>query len=258
MKKKIFFAHANGFPSKVYLELFELLNSFEIKYVPILSHGKYKLKSSYQDVVPEIIDFLESSYSEPIWGVGHSSGAFLLAYAAKMKPELFKGLIMIDPVVLSFKHQFLMKIFQILHLIDYVHPLGKKSRKRSTTFPSKEIAYKKLRNKSIFKSFTEKTFKNYLKYGFEETKLGLKLKYNREIETKIYSKMPTLFKPINLKIPNYFLYATEGKISETRDIDSIKYLFPNTKFIPKNGGHLYPFENPEKMSLIIKKIIKEN
>ena len=81
-----------------------------------------------------------------------------------------------------------MKIFQILHLIDYVHPLGKKSRKRSTTFPSKEIAYKKLRNKSIFKSFTEKTFKNYLKYGFEETKLGLKLKYIEKLKLKFIRK----------------------------------------------------------------------
>ena len=90
MKEQLFFAHANGFPAEVYGEFFESLKNYDLQYIPILAHGTYKLETSYDDVVPEIIDYIESNYKEPIWGIGHSFGASLLAsYEALYIAPLF-------------------------------------------------------------------------------------------------------------------------------------------------------------------------
>ncbi len=255
MKEKIFFAHANGFPAEVYGELFEELNDYEIKYIPILAHGKYPLKKSYNDVVPEVIEFIESNYNGPIWGVGHSFGASLISSAAKQKPHLFKGIILIDPVILSKPVRWAMRVFQFFNINHLFHPLAKKSRKRSENFPSKAFVSNKMRAKRIFKNFSEKSFKNYIEHGFKETENGVTLRFHKKIETKIFTHHAQINKPIYLKVPSYFLYATEGEVADSRPIDSIMYLFPNTKFIPLNGGHLFPLEEPERCSKKIADII---
>ena len=47
--------------------------------------------------------------------------------------------------------------------------------------------------------------------------------------------------------------------ADTRSIDSIMHLFPNTEFIPiKDGGHLFPFEDTEKCVKAIQDILKLN
>ena len=258
MKEQLFFAHANGFPAEVYGEFFESLKNYDIQYIPILAHGTYKLETSYDDVVPEIIDYIESNYKEPIWGIGHSFGASLLTSAAEQKPHLFKGLILIDPVILSKTVGRIMRILQLLNINHLFHPLAKKSRKRSDHFPSKEFAADKLRNKTIFKRFSLKTFNNYIEYGFKKTQNGVTLRFDKEIETKIFILHPQSKKPIKLDVPSYFLYATEGDIADSRPIESITYLYPNTKFIPLNGGHLFPLEEPKKCSKLVDDILNSH
>ena len=63
MNEKIFFAHANGFPSEVYSDLFEDLKGFDIGYIPMLAHGKHQIKKSWRAIIPEIIDYVDASSS---------------------------------------------------------------------------------------------------------------------------------------------------------------------------------------------------
>ena len=112
MKEKIFFAHANGFPAEVYTDLFKHLPQFDISYISKLAHGKFTLKNSWKDITPELIDYLEENFTEPVWAIGHSFGAVVLAFAAEQRPDLFKGLIMMDPPVLSRKIRWAMAISQ--------------------------------------------------------------------------------------------------------------------------------------------------
>jgi len=60
MNEKIFFAHANGFPSEVYSDLFEDLKGFDIDYIPMLAHGKHQIKNSWRVIVPEIVAYFET------------------------------------------------------------------------------------------------------------------------------------------------------------------------------------------------------
>ena len=245
MKEKVFFAHANGFPAEVYGDLFSKLPDYEFDYIPVLAHGEYKLKNSWGDIVPEIIAFFEKNYTEPVWAVGHSFGAVCLAIAAQQNPELFKGLILMDPPVLSRKIRCILAVSQWFGLSQYIMPLAKKSAKRSDHFPSREFVASKLRTKFLFKNFGENTFNNYIKYGFSECSDGVKLRFKKEIETKIFALTPPFYKKINLTIPSFYMFATHGDIADTRPISKVKPLFPNTKFIAFDGGHLFPLEQTQ-------------
>ncbi len=258
MKEKIFFAHANGFPAEVYGDLFTKLPDYEIDYIPVLAHGEFKLNHSWSDIVPEIISFFEKNYSDPVWAVGHSFGAVCLAIAAEQKPGLFKGLIMMDPPVLSRKIRCILAVSQWFGLSQYIMPLAKKSAKRSDHFPSREFVASKLRNKFLFKNFSENTFNNYIKYGFSEDSEGVKLRFKKEIETKIFALTPPFYRKTNLIIPSFYIYAMHGDIADTRQISKVKPLFRNTKFIAFDGGHLFPLEHTEKCAKEILTIIAKN
>ena len=90
MNEKVFFAHANGFPAEVYKDLFIRLPQFDISYISKLGHGSYKITSSWKDLVPEIIDYFEANYTEPVWSIVHSFGAVILAFAAEQRPIFLK------------------------------------------------------------------------------------------------------------------------------------------------------------------------
>lgn len=258
MKEKIFFAHANGFPSEVYTDLFERLPQFDIGYISKLGHGSYKITSSWKDLVPEIIDYFEANYTEPVWAIGHSFGAVILAFAAEQRSDLFKGLIMMDPPVLSRKIRWAIAISQFLGISHKIMPLAKKAANRSDHFPSRAFLAKKLRNKFLFKSFSDASFNNYIQYGWEDSENGVKLSFNKDLETKIFALTHPFYSSIKLSVPSYYLYATVGEIAKTRSINSIMHLFPKTKFIPiKEGGHLFPFEETEKCVNEINAILKQ-
>ena len=80
--------------------------------------------------------------------------------------------------------------------------------------------------------------------------------FKKEIETKIFALTPPFYKPVKLTIPSFYLYANGGDIAKTRNIDSIKHLFPNTEFIPFDGGHLFPLEQTEKCGKEIVSILR--
>lgn len=246
MKEKIFFAHANGFPAEVYGELFKQIPEFDIDYIPVLGHGKYPIKNSWKDIVPEIIEYFEANYTKPVWAIGHSFGAVSLAFVAKQRPDLFKGIIMMDPPVLSRKIRWSLAITQWLGISQNFMPLAKISAKRSDQFPSREFVAGKLRNKFLFKNFSDESFNNYIQHGFKDDKNGITLRFKKEVETRVFALTPPFYSRVNLEVPNYYLYATHGDIADTRPIQSIKHLFPNTTFIPFKGAHLFPLEQTEK------------
>lgn len=257
MNKQLFFAHANGFPAEVYTELFNHLDGWEVNYIPMLGHGKFPIQTSWKDAAPEIIDFFEKNYSQPIWAIGHSFGAISLAYAAEQIPDLFKGIIMMDPPVLSRKIRWFMAITQWLGISDKFMPLANLAAKRSDIFPSRAFVSDKLKRKSLFKNFNQASFDNYIKFGFEDAENGVRLRYKKEIETKVFALTPPFYKRITLKIPSFYIYANHGDIANTRSIHSIKHLFPTTTFIPFEGGHLFPLEEVEKTSTEILNILKK-
>ena len=106
MPATIVFSHANSFPASTYRVLFKSLQTrgFTVKAVEKYGHDpRYAISNNWPNVVPELIDFAQDAVTqtgEPVWLVGHSLGGYLSLMAAIRKPELVRGVVLIDsPIV---------------------------------------------------------------------------------------------------------------------------------------------------------------
>jgi len=156
------------------------------------------------------------------------------------------------------KIRFVLAVTQWIGISQHIMPLAKMSTKRSDKFPSKEFVSAKLRNKFLFKDFGEKSFQNYIEYGFTELQQAVTLRFKKEVETKIFALTPPFYKKIKHKVPSYYLFASHGNIADTRPISAVKHLFPSTTFIAFDGGHLFPFEHTEQCASEITQILTKH
>jgi pimeloyl-ACP methyl ester carboxylesterase len=97
MQDIIHFAHANSFPAPVYGKLLRALGQhYQLGWLDCIGHDpQYPVTDCWPHLVDETIAVL-SRYRQPVIGVGHSLGGYLLFYAAIRAPELFKALVILD------------------------------------------------------------------------------------------------------------------------------------------------------------------
>lgn len=102
MSQTIFFAHANGFPSATYGKLFSALEpDYRIRHLEQHGHDpRFPVDDNWNNLVDELILHVEQD-SEPVWGVGHSLGGVLHYHAALRRPELYRGVVLLDSPLLT-------------------------------------------------------------------------------------------------------------------------------------------------------------
>lgn len=252
----IFFTHANGFPSPCYQQFFKhLSDEYEVKSLDIAGHDpRYPVTNNWPYLVEEVIHAIKTQHSRPVIGVGHSLGGALLTLASMQYPALFQSVVMLDTPLYGALHRQIVKVAKCLGVFERFTP-AKRVKTRRTQWPNKESAYKHLRNKSLFKNFTEACFDDYLERGMKPVGDGIGLVFNREIEYQIYITMPDI--PIILgrkySVPLSLIYALDN-IPGCCDVR--KRLALN--LYPFEGGHLFPFEKPKEAATLVKAIIRNH
>lgn len=221
--------------------------------------------------------FVNVDECKPIVGVGHSMGATALIVAALEKPELFKGLILYEPILFPFPYRFLM------NRMDTV-PIGQAARKRRPHFPSKKDALMNYRAKSPLNSLHPEVLKDYVEHGFEDdvptptpaapspsapeheaptnatatttTEERVLLRCRPDYEARVYNgaRKLDLFDTslYDLKIP---VWIVAGK-SEFLQPSMLAYLIhlriPNSKLIRWNDtGHFGPLVFPDRWADLV-------
>jgi len=98
------FAHANAYPPRTYRAFLGLLsNSFRvlaIKHRPLWGHARSTDLISWDQIAQDIITFCDQNKLYGIIGVGHSLGSVTTMTAASERPDLFRILVLIEPVLL--------------------------------------------------------------------------------------------------------------------------------------------------------------
>lgn len=254
------FSHANGFPAKSYEHFFQFFDpQYEFSYVNMFGHGRYKAGRNWQALTQELIADIEAKHSKPVIGLGHSMGGVLTLFASIQRPELFEKVVILDPPLFSRKMRIMMGINYYLGLTQYLVPIAKKAKNRRSRFESREQVYESFKKKSLFKNFDEQCFKDYIQYGFKEAKdgKGVELAYSKEIEYKGFCSTPYYVGNTQLKRPTYFIHATDKGVLRSEDLQHLKELFsPKAQFISFEGGHLFPFEKPQKTAQLLQNIIE--
>ena len=101
--RPLHFLHANGYPPVCYKSFFELLQTqyhiFGMLLRPLWKDAKPEEISKWHPFSDDLLQFLDSTTTAPVIGVGHSIGAIVTLRAALRDPAKFRALVLLDPVL---------------------------------------------------------------------------------------------------------------------------------------------------------------
>lgn len=254
-KPTIHFGHANGFPAKTYSHLFEgLSESFDVIHVDKFGHNPlYPVEIGWKNQVDELISFLQSRTTQPVIGVGHSLGASITIMAAAKMPELFKSLILLDPVIMNGVRGLAVSVARKLGLIDQFSPAGK-SKDRRDHWNTVEDARSNFSGKALFRGFDAQSLDNYLEYGLKAYEDGYKLTFRPEIEVELFRTVPVHFDRLKGKLKHMPGVVIAGDHTNVTVRGVARRFCRQQDFEHKviQGYHMFPLEQPGNTVKLIK------
>lgn len=253
MSEVIHFAHGNGFPSPCYRQLFEHLQlRYACCYIDRIGHSAdFPVTDNWHCLVNEIIQSIESQSSQPVIAVGHSLGGVLSFLAAIEKPALFKSVILLDsPIIGRFKSN-VIRLSKALGMIDHVTP-AHRTRGRRHHWATREQAWRYLKSKNLFKSFTDACLDDYIDFGMNKTDKGYELRFDRDIEYKIYRTIPHILHEYEgqLRVPTALIYGNKSDVITPAEVSYMKINYDIACHETK-GSHMFPMEYPKAVADLI-------
>lgn len=259
MKDILHFSHANGFPMGSYKTLLSYLdNDYEIGSIDRLGHhDDYPVTNNWVQLVDELITELETSYSQPVFAVGHSLGGVLSFMVAAKRPDLIKGLIMLDAPFLTKIEAVGLNWSKRLGLIDKITPAAR-TLGRQEKWSSLADAQSYFRDKKLFKRFDERCLNDYINYGTVEIDDGERaLHFDARTEIKIYRTIPdNLHKTKKLAMPAVVFAGDSSDVFKKHHGARMKRQL-GMKVEWLKGGHMFPFERPQQTAELIKHYLSQ-
>ncbi|MFT4524051.1 MAG: pimeloyl-ACP methyl ester carboxylesterase [Bacteroidia bacterium] len=258
-KPIIHIAHANGFPMACYGELISgLTNHFDVIGKPMLAHdSRFPIKDDWNTSVDEIIDFIETNADEKVIGLGHSFGGTITLKAAVKRPDLFKGIILMDPVLMvGFFPTLITNFLKRIGKIGAITPADKTEGRRRN-WPSRVEALTYFESKALFKNFSQESLNLYVEHGLTERSDSFHLQYSVTTEVEVFKSIPTdvdLLAKTTLKIPGFIIRGAKTDVAYRPFVNRVARQH-KMKVATVNGGHMFPFEIPtEATEVILNKI----
>ncbi len=256
----IHFAHANGFPARSYTKIFNLLEKdFDVNFIEQHAHNpNFPVSDGWKHLADELQTEIETKYTQPIIGIGHSLGGILHFLVACQKPELYQQIILLDAPIISRLSSFGLLIGKKTGLIDRFSP-AKITRTRRNLWKTKAEAFEHFRIKPKFAVFDEQCLRDYVNYGTSETEKGFTLSFKPEIEAHIYRTLPHNLSKYQgkLLVPATYLGGTNSREAKLARLGFMQKKF-SIKMQFTDGTHLFPFEFPNKTANLIKQIVQQN
>jgi pimeloyl-ACP methyl ester carboxylesterase len=256
----IHFAHANGFPPNTYRPLIETLaphhHVFSMLFRPLWHEHKARpFISHWGEFADDLIEFLEERGDQNLIGVGHSLGAVTTLAAALCRPDFFRAVVVIDPVLLERRRLYPWRVAQKMGVTHWVHPLINNTLRRRRVFKSMDDVFWRYRRAKIFKQIDDAGLRVYVESITAPRPDGqVELIYSPEWEAEVYRKGPLdLWEHLHLLTQP--LLVIQGAQSDTLvevGMNKIKKILPNAELHSLEGaGHLVPLEKPKEVGEII-------
>jgi pimeloyl-ACP methyl ester carboxylesterase len=247
MTEDLYFAHANSFPASVYGKMLTKLSErFQIGYLDTIGHDpRHAVTDCWPQLVEETIETIERTASGPVWGVGHSLGGVLVFYAATRRPDLFRGIVVLDSPLFRPLRARSIWLVKRLRLIDRVTP-GGNTLKRRDCWASTEMVFDYFQRKPMFARFDPGCLHDYAEYGTEpDGRGGRRLKFRPEIEHSIYCTLPHDISrhADRLRTPGVYLAAGDAPVLDPRDQRYVRERL-RLEVGDMPGSHLFPLEHP--------------
>lgn len=259
-KPIVHFAHANGFPSGSYRQMFTHLGEdYQLVALDKFAHSEaYPVAQGWQLQVDEMLKYIRSQTDQPVFAVGHSFGAVVSYMAVCQHPELFRGLIMLDPPLITGLTRWIVKAIKPTPLFDKFTP-AKQAMTRRTKWQKNTDLMDYFSAKSLFKDMQPECIQDYIHSAIEENESGFSLTFDHKVEAKIFRTIPLdinryygrLIKPALLVTGSQTQVCRPKLIAPFIKHNKIKHIEI------KGGGHMFPLEQPAKTAEVIKQQLSE-
>lgn len=259
----IVFSHANGFPASTYRVLFEAWRGagYAVHAIEKFGHDPaWPVTSNWPKLRDQLTAFIETEVAlsaRPVFLVGHSLGGMLSLLVASRRPDLVRGLVMLDSPAITGWRAHSVRVFKATGLMKRVSP-GKVSRLRRHEWPSREAVMKHFAAKHAFARWDPRVLADYVAAGFEERDGRTVLAFDREIETHIYDTLPHhlggVLQRHPPRCPVAFLAGTQSVEVRQAGLAASRAL-ARERFAWVEGGHLFPMERPDQTAAEVLRLI---
>ena len=250
----VHFAHANGFPPGTYENLFKKLSGgyrvlglnfcLQSPCSRNCPHGK-TVSGTWFQFAEELIAFLDTVGEGPCTGVGHSMGGVVTAIASVRRPDLFRKLILLDPVFLEPRLIRIARIGIALGL-GRRNPLAVRAEKRKNGWPSREDALNFFKDKKLFGGWEEQALRSYVNNGLTDIGDGVELVCRPEAEAAVFRSYPTnIWKIIStITVPCVVARGGLSDVITDRSWAHLAEVRPDILRVEIPGlGHLFPMQD---------------
>ncbi len=254
------FAHANAYPPLCYQGLLEALGAnhrvLASEQRPLWDPNVNDFKS-WQQLAADQIEFVSQHFSKPTIAIGHSLGGVVTALAAAQRPDLYRALVLLDPVLLTGLKAGVMQLIPN-RWRGLVHPYISGAQRRRSHWPDRETAIRHFTSKKVFAKFDEQAIANLVDGSLIPSDEGLTLKFSKEWEVRIYQTIecdPWRF----LKKIDVPIFGVRGLHSDTLFPDATKRWrkHPSSHVDEVPHGHLFPMEVPEETATLVSGYISQ-
>lgn len=252
MPRTLVFCHANGFPAGTYRQLFDRWRSagWHVLAPDKFGHDpRYPVSSNWPHLRDELLDYIRShTAGRPVWLVGHSLGGYLALLAACKRPELARGVLLMDSPLVGGWRAHSIQVVKATGLMGRVSP-GKVARRRRDHWPSREAALAHFASRHAFARWAPEVLDDYVAAGTEAApEGGVRLAFRREVETHIYNTLPHVFDRVlhrhPPRCPVAFLGGTQS--TEVRQVGlALTRTVTRGQLRWIEGAHLFPMEQPQ-------------
>ncbi|GLS28143.1 alpha/beta fold hydrolase [Marinibactrum halimedae] len=191
------FSHANGFPFGSYQKLFQALPThYQVQGLERFGHNPaYPISQYWGNQIDELIEDILTQNNGPVYGVGHSFGGLVTYMAACRAPDLFRGIILLDPPLITGPTRWLLKLMPT-PVIDKITPAGK-SKIRNTHWPLKTDLVKYFSQRALFNGMSHEVIADYVEASTDIVGEYRKLNFSKDVETAIFRNLP-------LNLPSFY------------------------------------------------------
>lgn len=253
----VHFAHANGFPLGSYQKLLAYLpGEWKVKGVDQFGHsGHFPVSANWQNQVAELINYIEQHCDTPVYGVGHSFGAVITYIAACQKPNLFKGIVLLEPPIVTGPVRLFVKLAKGTPLIDRITPAGlAKGRCHQWEKDSDLVSY--FQQKALFARMDPDCIQDYVNASIRLKGDYHRLHFDVDVETAIFRNIPDNLNRYSGKLRSPGLLVTAIGSTVCRPYLVKPFIRANQlEHRQVSGGHMFPLEKPTETAELIRKTL---